>query len=88
MRRDVLAENERFPDGISVIGQIVKEAPHTDEGSAAGSVGERWMVFSQTPKPAKDVWIALQLAGGLNLRIISVEVSQKAISLRSIVLDG
>jgi len=88
VRREVLAENERFPDRVSVIGQIVKEPPHTDEGGTAGSVGERWMVFSQTSKPAKNVRIALQLAGGVNLWIVSVEVSQKAIGLRPVVFNG
>lgn len=58
---DVLAENERFPDGISVIGQIVKDASHTDEGSAAGPVGKRCFTFGHTSKPAKNVRITLQL---------------------------
>jgi hypothetical protein len=88
VRREVLAKNECFPDGISVIGQIVKEPPHTDEGGTAGSAGERWMVFSQTSKPAKNVRIALQLAGGVNLWIVSVEVSQEAIGLRPVVFNG
>ena len=88
VRREVLAENERFPDGISIVGQIVKEPAHTDEGSTAGSVGERWGVFSETSKPAKNVWIALQLAGGVSLRVVSVEVSQKAIGLRPVVFYG
>lgn len=88
VRWEVLAENERFPDGISVVGQIVKEPAHTDEGGTAGSVGERWRVFSETSKPAENVRIALQLAWGVNLWIVSVEVSQKTIGLGPVVSDG
>jgi hypothetical protein len=87
-RREILGQNQGFPNGMTVLGQILEETSHTDYGSPAGSFGERMIVFREVSKPANNMRIALDLGRRVNLWIVSVEVSQKAIDLGPVVFNG
>jgi len=39
-RGQILRKNERIGNGVSVVGQVIEQAPDADQGSTAGLVAE------------------------------------------------
>jgi hypothetical protein len=84
--RKVLPPNEIGKKGVTVGGQIVQQAPETNEMMDAGSVAEGRLLFAQAAEPAEEMGITAELRELANLGESSAEIGKESVRGRSISL--
>ena len=73
---------------MSVVGQIVEQAPDTNDSGATRPVGEGRTLLRHTFEPANNMRVASKVARGLKVGMVGMEVAQEAIDLRPVVFNG
>src|SRR6516165_4954072 len=77
--RKIFTDNETGRKGMTLEGQIIKQAPKTEQMLLAGGVAQGWILITQPTEPAQHMGITTELRQPADLGKSSTKITEEAV---------